>query len=176
VDLEPRIDARLKVKAAQLDVDELLALATAFAPPPAASATVATRQPPRIAARISAERATAGGVSVRQFATDLEADGTRVSLSPLTFQLFGGRYQGSLAASMGDSLAMTLRSRVMDLDVAQLAAFGGSAGSVTGRLTGAGTFTAAGKDFAGIWSSARGDATVSIANGAIRGLNLVRTV
>src|SRR5205085_11558717 len=45
-----------------------------------------------------------------------------------------------------------------------------------GRLTGAGTFTAAGTDFAGIWSSARGDATVSIANGAIRGLNLVPTV
>jgi uncharacterized protein involved in outer membrane biogenesis len=176
VDLAPRVDARLKVKANRLDVDELLALAAAFTPPSASTSRVAAGEPPRIAARVSAEAASAGGVNVRQFATDLEVVGTRVSLSPLTFQLFGGRYQGSLAANLRDTMTATLTSRIMDLDVAQLAQFGGSAGSITGRLTGAGTFTGSGRDFAGVLNSARGEASASIANGSISRLNLVRTV
>ena len=42
----------------------------------------------------------AGGVEVRQFASDLEVNGDRVVLSPLTFQLFGGRYQGAVSAQL----------------------------------------------------------------------------
>ena len=176
VDLAPRVDARLKVKANRLDLDELISLAAAFAPPPDATSRAVRAEPARIAARVSAETASAAGMSVRQFATDLEIVGTRVSLSPLTFQLFGGRYQGSLAASLRDTMTATLRSRVIDLDVAQLAEFGGSPGSITGRLTGTGTFTGSGSDFAAVVNSARGEGTSSIANGSIRHLNLVRTV
>jgi uncharacterized protein involved in outer membrane biogenesis len=176
VDLTPRIDARLKVKANRLDVDELMALASAFAPPPAASGRRTSGEPARIAARLSAESASAGGVNVQQFATDLEVVGGRVSLSPLTFQLFGGRYQGSLTATLRDSLSATLRSRVIDVDVAQLAEFGGSPGSITGRLTGAGTFSGSGADFGSVLNSARGDGTATVVNGSIRHLDLVRTV
>src|SRR4051812_1521870 len=176
VDLAPRIDARLKVKANRLDVDELIALATSFVPPTGRPVTSAKSDPPRIAARVSAETASAGGITVRQFATDLEVDGPRLSLSPLTFQLFGGRYQGSLAAALRDTLTASLRSRLIDIDVAQLAAFGNSPGSITGTLTGAGTFTGSGPDIGAILTSARGDGTASIANGTIRRLDLVRTV
>jgi len=176
VDLAPTIDARLKVKANKLDVDELLALADAFTPPRSTGAARRQSAPARIAARVSAETATAGGVDVRQFATDLEVTGDRVALSPLTFQLFGGRYQGSINAQLGKGLALTLRSRLQDLDVAQLAAFGGSPDSVSGTLTGAGTFSGEGADVATVLSGARGMGTAAIVNGAIARLNLVRTV
>ena len=178
IDLAPRVDARLRVKANRLDVDELLALASAFAPPKTTTRAPGTadRMPARIAARLSAETASAAGVMVRQFATDLEVVGGRLSLSPLTFQLFGGRYQGSLAASLGETIAATLRSRLMDLDVAQLAEFGGSGGAITGRLTGAGDFSGAGLDMARLLRSIHGDGTVSIVNGTIQHLNLVPTV
>jgi uncharacterized protein involved in outer membrane biogenesis len=180
VDLAPSIDARLKVKANKLDVDELLALADAFTPTatPTASAGAARKPaaPARIAARVSAETATAGGVDVRQFSTDLEVTGDRVALSPLTFQLFGGRYQGSLNAQLGKVLALTLRSRLQDLDVAQLATFGGSPDSISGKLTGAGTFSGEGADVAAVLAGARGMGTAAIVDGAIRRLNLVRTV
>src|ERR1043166_1347883 len=121
VQLAPRIDARLRVTANQLDVDELLSLASAFTPP-ASAASTATRTrasggpPPRIAARVSSEKAAAGGIEVRQFATDLEVDGESIALSPLTFQLFGGRYQGSVSARLGSSLSATVRARISDLD------------------------------------------------------------
>ncbi|HEV8398033.1 MAG TPA: AsmA-like C-terminal region-containing protein [Vicinamibacterales bacterium] len=177
VTLEPRVDARLKAAANRLDVDELMALADAFGP---ATATPGARgkpgPPPRIAARISAESASAGGVEVRQFASDVQVDGDAVTMSPLTFQLFGGRYEGSLSARLGNTLTATLRSRLSDLDVAQLAEFGNAKDTMTGKLTGAGTFTGSGRDFAAVLAGARGTGTAKITNGTIRRLGLVRTI
>jgi uncharacterized protein involved in outer membrane biogenesis len=176
VDLEPGITAQLKAKANKLDVDELIALADAFTPPTQPGATRAASTPARIAARVSAETAVAGGVEVKQFATDLDVKGEQVSLSPLTFQLFGGRYTGSLNAQLGKNLALTLRSRLQDLDVAQLAAFGGSPDTISGTLVGAGTFSGTGADMAGVLSTLRGEGTATIRDGVIQRLNLVRTV
>jgi uncharacterized protein involved in outer membrane biogenesis len=176
VDLAPRVEARLKATANKLDVDELLAHADAFTPPATTSRTAAAPSAPMIAARISAETATAGGVEVRQFASELEVNGDRVVLSPLTFQLFGGRYQGAVSAQLGKALSLTIKSRLQDLNVAQLAAFGGSPDTISGTLTGAGTFSGSGPDVAAVLKSARGTGTATIANGAIRRLNLVRTV
>jgi hypothetical protein len=173
----PSVEARLKAKANKLDVDELLALADAFTPPQPGSRTTASPSAPmKITARVSAETATAGGVEVRQFASDLEMNGDRLVLSPLTFQLFGGRYQGAVSAQLGKTLSLTIKSRLQDLNVAQLAAFGGSPDTISGTLTGAGTFSGSGPDVAGVLKSMRGMGTATIANGAIRRLNLVRTV
>jgi hypothetical protein len=177
VTLEPRVEAALKASANRLDVDELMALADAFGPaqaPPGARAK--NGPPPRIAARISAETASAGGVEVRQFASDVQVNGDAVSMSPLTFQLFGGRYQGSLAARLGTTLSATLKSRLLDLDVAQLAEFGNAKDTVTGTLSGAGTFSGSGRDFAAVLAGARGTGTAQIVKGTIRQLGLVRTV
>jgi uncharacterized protein involved in outer membrane biogenesis len=177
VALTPSIDAQLKVKANKLDVDELLALADAFTPPQRSpSRSSAPPALPKISARVSAESATAGGVEITQFATDLEVNGDRVTLSPLTFQLFGGRYQGAVNAQLGQNLTLTIKSRLQDLDVAQLAAFGGSPDTISGTLTGAGTFSGSGADVAAVLRSARGTGTATIADGSIRRLNLVRTV
>jgi hypothetical protein len=173
VELAPRVDATMRVTATLLDVDQLLALAEAFSPH---AGSTAAGPPPRIAARVSAERARAGGLEVRQFATDLQADSQNVSLSPLTFQLFGGRYQGAITARLGQAIEASLRSRIVDLDVAQLAAFGGVPGAITGTLTGAGTFTGRGADFAAVLRSARGEGTASVVKGTIQRLNLIRTV
>ena len=177
VTLEPRVDAVLKASANRLDLDELMALADAFGAAPAPDgAHGKTGPPPRIAARISAESVSAGGVEVKQFASDVQVDGTAVTMSPLTFQLFGGRYQGSLAARLGTTLTATLRSRLLALDVARLAEFGNVKDAITGTLSGAGTFTGTGRDFAAVLASARGDGTAQITKGTIRRLGLVRTI
>src|SRR5690606_36625126 len=73
-------------------------------------------------------------------------------------------------------MAATLQSRITDVDVAQLAAFGGVPDTVTGTLTAAGTFNGQGTDLAGALATARGQGTVQIVNGTIEGLNLIRTV
>jgi uncharacterized protein involved in outer membrane biogenesis len=176
VKLEPAVDAKLRVKANKLDVDELLALADAFTPPPSKTAARRSVTPPRIAARISAEKGSAAGIEVQQFATDLEVIGDRIVLSPLSFQFFGGRYQGSINANLGKTMSLALRSRIENLDVAKLAAFGGSPDTISGTLTGAGNFSGEGADVASVLTAARGMGTASVVNGVIKRLNLVRTV
>ena len=175
VALSPRVDAQLRATANRLDLDELIALAAAFAPEPAVRP--ATPGPaPRIAAAISAEQATAGTVQMRQFTTELGLDGESMVLNRLRFEMFGGRYEGAITARLGTRLSATLDSQITDLDVAQLAAFGGAPDTITGRLSGAGKFTGAGADVAELLRGARGDGTAAIVDGSIRRLQLVRTV
>jgi hypothetical protein len=79
-------------------------------------------------------------------------------------------------AQLGKALALTIRSRLQDLNVAQLATFGGSPDTISGTLTGAGTFSGSGADIAAVLKSARGMGTATITDGVIRRLNFVRTV
>ena len=82
----------------------------------------------RIVAGISAGEATAGAVQMREFTTELTLDGDAIALNRLGFEMFGGRYEGSVTARVGAPLSATLESRIADLDVAQLATFGGVTG------------------------------------------------
>jgi uncharacterized protein involved in outer membrane biogenesis len=173
--LSPRIDARINAVANRLDLDELFALADAFAPASGGSEQGAGLSP-RVAAGISADEATAGAITVRNFRTTLVRDGSSIALSPLQFEAFGGRYASSIQARIGKELSATIESHIESVDVAQLAAFGGSPDSVTGTLSGAGTFSGSGPDFSQMLRSVRGSGSVSIVKGSIKRLNLVRTV
>ena len=176
--LSPRLDADIQVNAAHVDVDALVALADAFAPrtPRAGPATTAI-PPGRIVARVTAQTARASGVDLRQFVSTLVAQGNRITLSPVSFQLFGGTYRGALDVDSDvSSLRATVRAQINDLDVAQLAAFGGAADTITGRLSGSGTFNGRGADVADAIAAATGEGQVTIANGSVKRLGLVRTI
>jgi uncharacterized protein YhdP len=174
--LEPSVEAKLEVTANKVDVDELLALVEAFTPERRAARRGTPQEPIKVNAEIRADSATAAGVQVEQFNARMALDGDRLVLSPLTFALFGGNYDGSLNARLGDRMSMTLRSNLKGLDVAQLAAFGGSPDTITGTLDGNGTFSAQGADMAAALAGANGKGAVSIVNGTIKRLDLVRTV
>ena len=130
----------------------------------------------KVVAQLKADSATAAGVQVTQFATDITLDGDRIALSPMSFGLFGGSYEGSLNGRLGDSMSVTLRSRLKGINVAQLAEFGGSPDTITGTLSGEGSFSAQGADMAAVLASANGKGSASIVDGSIKRLDLVRTV
>lgn len=178
VQLEPRLDARIQASANELDLDDLLALADAFAPAPQPQKTRRTGSlvTGRITAKLKATRGHAAGVEMRDLAGDLVVQGNHVMLSPVSFELFGGRYDGALQANVGNDLALSLTSRITGLDVARLAAFGGVPDTITGRLSGSGRFTGTGRDMAAALASAAGNADAEIADGTLKRLNLVRTV
>jgi uncharacterized protein involved in outer membrane biogenesis len=181
VELEPRLEATLQASANELDLDDLIALADAFTPPPQPrSSTSAGAASPLVAGRITAKlnagKGRAAGVELRSLATTIVAQGNRITLSPAAFELFGGRYEGSLQIDAGQQLAVTLASKITGLDVAQLAAFGGVAGTVSGTLSGAGRFGGRGADIAATLASATGNGDATIADGTIEHLDLVRTV
>jgi len=176
--LSPRLDAAVQVNAAHVDVDDLIALADAFAPrTPRRGPTTAAVLPGRIVARVTAQTARASGVDVRQFVSTLVAQGNRITLSPVSFQLFGGTYRGVLDIDSDvSSLRATVRTQINDLDVAQLAAFGGAADTITGRLSGSGTFNGRGATLADAIAAAAGEGQVTISGGSLKRLGLVRTI
>jgi len=175
-ELEPRVDAKLQATANKIDLDELLAIAEAFTPERRAARRGAPSPPMKVVAQLKADTATAAGVQLTQFTTNMSLDGDRFTMSPMTFGLFGGSYDGSLTGRLGGSMSATLKSRLKGLDVAQLAAFGGSPDTITGTLSGEGTFSAQGDDMASILASANGRGSASIVDGTLKRLNLVRTV
>ena len=180
VQLEPRVDATLDVTANRLDLDELLALADAFSGAASqgtpAAGPASSDTPPLIKAHVTAENGTMGGVDVTQIVGDIQVEGDQVVLSPLTLQVFGGRFDGSFNATLQDRMTVAIRSRLVGLNVAALAAFGGSPDTISGTLAGEGTFTGSGGDFAEVLSGARGGGTAEIVDGTVQRLGLVRTV
>jgi len=175
-ELEPRVDAKLQATANKIDIDELLAIAEAFTPERRAARRGAPSPPMKVVAQLKADTATAAGVQVTQFTTNMSLDGDRFTMSPMTFGLFGGSYDGSLTGRLGGSMSATLKSRLKGLDVAQLAVFGGSPDTITGTLSGEGTFSAQGDGMGAVLASANGRGSASIVDGTIKRLNLVRTV
>jgi uncharacterized protein involved in outer membrane biogenesis len=179
VDLEPSMDAKLTASANDLDLDDLLALADAFTPPPPPkpqSRRAAPLVSGRIAAKLSADKGRAAGVEVTKLTGQFLAEGDHVTLSPVSFELFGGRYDGAVRANVGRQLAISLTSRLTKLDVAKLAAFGGVADTISGTMSGSGRFTGNGGDMTAALASVTGNGDVEITNGNIKRLNLVRTV
>jgi AsmA-like protein len=176
--LSPRLDAEVEVNAAHVEVDDLIALADAFAPrTPRRGPATAALLPGRIVARVTAQTARASGVDLQQFVSTLVAQGNRITLSPVSFQLFGGTYRGALDVDSDvGSLRATVRTQISDLDVAQLAAFGGAADTITGRLSGSGTFNGRGATVADAIAAAAGEGQVTISNGSVKRLGLVRTI
>ena len=178
IQLTPRLDAQLQVKAGHVDVDDLVALTDAFAPrAPRRAPATSGLLPGRIVAHVSAETARASGVDVRQFSTTLVAQGNRITLSPVGFLLFGGSYRGALDIdSEVGALRATVRAQISNLDVAQLAAFGRVPDTISGKLSGAGTFNGRGATIGDAIAAATGEGTATISNGALKQLGLVRTI
>lgn len=175
VELSPRIDATLEAHANQLDLDDLLAVVDAFSPSRPASPRGAAL-PGRISAKVIASSGTAAGVELGNLTATVVAQNDRITLAPIAFQLFGGRYNGTFDVDARETLTVALTGQVRDLDVAQLAEFGRVENTVKGRLSGSGRFNGRGRDVGGVLASAIGTGSVVITDGTIRGLDLVRRV
>jgi hypothetical protein len=99
-----------------------------------------------------------------------------VSIEPLAFDVFGGRQNGWFDVGIGDALDVRLGTSVNNIDAAQLAAFAGSPGALTGRFGASARLGGRGPDVGAVLGSLRGAGEVVVTNGTIRGLDLVDTV
>jgi len=174
VDLSPRVVATVEATANQLEFDDLLALAAAFTTN--TSTAPATGTPAQITATITAPRARLSGVALTRFEAALVADGTDLRIEPLKFDIFGGRYDGWLDVAFSDTLDVRVGAGVSNLDVAQLAAYGGIPDVITGRMYGTGRFGARGRDMSEVLAASRGAGEVTVSAGTMRHLDVVRTV
>jgi uncharacterized protein involved in outer membrane biogenesis len=176
-----RSEGRLAARADPLDLDELLAFASAATAGPAAGKGAARpggegAGPMRIAIELTAPAGSFTTYTFSDLSTRMELTADRVTLDPLSVKTFGGTFQGRLEADTGRSEPqLSLNGRLGGLDVPALLRASGSAGGITGQLSGSVALNAA-AGAASIVDTARGSIDVAVTDGNIPGLDMVRTL
>ncbi|MGE3957319.1 MAG: AsmA-like C-terminal region-containing protein [Vicinamibacterales bacterium] len=174
----------LDIKAGAIDLDQLLAFASDFVEGSGATAPAGGGAPAGAApgpstadltVNLTADRATMAGVTLDTVNGRARIKGDDVSVEPMTFELFGGTYEGALGANIGAAPAFSWKAALKNVDVAAVTAFAGSPGLISGRLAATIDLTGTGIDAASAMKTARGTATLAIQNGSVKNLALVRS-
>lgn len=169
----------LAIRAGSLNLLDLVAFASDFSTGLPGPAPAAAPAPPastmNLTASIAADRAVIGTLVLDKLEGRAQFAGDRLLLTPVTFGVFGGAYNGSLDLGLDAGQAFSTRAALTDIDMAALMAFVGQPDLVTGRLTGDLTVSGTGLDPGAVTRTATGTMRASITQGTVRGLGLVRT-
>jgi AsmA-like protein len=179
-----RVEGSFDGKSPRLDLDELLAIASAMTSPQAAApgprparAQTTPPTPMHLTLTVGAASGQFATYEFRDLMTRIDLIPGRVLLSPMSVRAFGGDFRGQLQASTaGEVPELRLTGRVDALDVADLMKASGSTGGVTGRLAGTVSLTAEGADAATVMRRAHGTIDAAITNGTMPHLDMVREV
>jgi uncharacterized protein involved in outer membrane biogenesis len=128
-----------------------------------------------IGVSLEADRATIGTLGLDRLAGKARITADRLTLEPIAFGVFGGRYEGTLIFTLGAVPAFTLNAALSGVDVAAATAFAGTPGSMTGRLSGRLRLAGRGMAAAPAMEGMRGTARVDIVDGTVKNLGLVRS-
>jgi uncharacterized protein involved in outer membrane biogenesis len=173
---------RVEATANAVDFDRLLAFLRDFAGDSAGAGAGAAAPGSAVAAGsaltvdLTLGTATSGGLSLSNVRTSALVKPESVALDPMAFEVFDGRYEGSMQVTLQEPPRYHWGGKVSGIDTARLMAFAGAANSISGRLSGAVSLDGAGLDVETALRTARGDARIDITDGAIAGLALVRTI
>ena len=180
------ISGKVEAKAGNLNFDQLLAFLNEFSgagapgaptPPPATTpAPSAAGSVGTIEFSLTADQAAAGGLTLKKIQTTAYVTPAGVTLDPIAFDLFGGRYEGTMGVSMDAAPRFLWKAKVSGMNMQDIMSFAGSPGTITGRISGTLELDGAGAEMEKALRAARGRARVDITDGTIKGLSLVRTV
>jgi uncharacterized protein involved in outer membrane biogenesis len=174
------LDGRIEARATAVDFDRLVGLLGDFSGE-RSSADASARGESNdsvgtLILDLTLASATSGTLSLSDVRTTATVTSDDVTLDPVAFDVFDGRYEGSMRVALEDRPRYTWRGSVTGLDTARLMAFAGTPNSITGRLSGTVSLGGSGLDAESALRTARGEARIDISDGAIKGLALVRTI
>jgi uncharacterized protein involved in outer membrane biogenesis len=129
-----------------------------------------------IALTLDANRATLGALALDRPSGRARLTDRAVSLDPITFELFKGRYEGTMALALDESEGFQLKASVENVDVAAAMAFAGVPNTMTGQMAGRIDVAGRGLDAASVMKSARGTVRLDVKDGIVKNLGLLRTV
>jgi hypothetical protein len=184
-----RREGTFDLRADPLDLDEVLAVMAAFGGSDSAaargSAAGGADVQPNLRVALTAPSGRLSGHEFSDLSATIHAGGPRLVMSPLTFGIFGGRYEGTVEVdTAGATPDLRLQGDLAGMDVGRLLALAGAPGGMTGRLDGrvdmrasaaTGSTATAGGAAAGL-QTARGMTAVTVREGHIPGLHMVREV
>ena len=174
----------LSIDAERMDLDGLLAFLVAATPAGSASASNRSASAPPaegppldVQVKVRAARGLVLGMALANLTTVGRVRGGTAALDDLKVDVLGGHYEGSAAfVESRGSGRYEWRGHVTGLDVPQLMTFAGVQGAMTGRLSGTIAVNAAGTDPRQAMQRARGTSRLTITDGRIPGLEVVRSV
>jgi uncharacterized protein involved in outer membrane biogenesis len=126
---------------------------------------------------VTAAKGRAGGVQFDDLKTTIHATPKAVQLAPFGLGAFGGRIDGQ--ANVDTSKAeptLVLDVKFSGVDMRAVAAYAGQPEAISGRLAGELHVAGAGSEPAAALANATGRGALSITDGAIPNLHLVRTI
>ena len=175
------------VKAGVLNLDRLLAFANDFqagaglaaspgAGPAGVNTAPAVATPMNIGVSLAADRATLGELVLDRLAGQARITAAAMTLEPIGFGVFGGRYDGALTFALGAAPGFRLNAALAGVDMGAATAFMGSPGTLTGRLSGNINLTGNGMVDSSTVTTVRGTARIDIVDGVVKNLGLVRSV
>lgn len=179
----------LAVKARAVDLNRLLAFIAAFSKGIGGSGSTQRAAAPAtrsggadlpsnmdLTVRIDADRASMGALQVQKLAGTAKITGAGMTLDPVRFEIFGGRYEGALTLNVGDTPDFRLKATLSGIDMAAAMTFAGSPNTITGRMSGSVDVAGRGMDATAVSRSARGAMRVAITDGIVKNLGLIQAV
>jgi hypothetical protein len=172
-----RADGKIEAKADPLDLDELMAIASALTSTAGDGAqTHGNATPMRLTVALTATKGQFATYTFNDLSTTIQLTSGTVTFSPLAVHSFGGQFNGRVDVDTRTAVPqLRLTGRVDGLDVAPLMKANGTTG-ITGTLAGTMTLSAKGTDASTVLQTARGTIAAAITTGTIEHLDLVRTV
>ena len=173
---------KFDVESAALDFDSLLAFLAAATPAGAREiqagkpAAPVASSPYNVEINVKAGQGRTLGIALSKIVASGRLAGGNVDFNRLAFDLFGGRFDGAAGFIGSGDPRLQWKGRFEGLDVPQLVAFAGAPGTITGRLAGSLDFTAPGADPVRAIQHARGVARLTVTDGKVPHLDLVRTI
>ena len=129
-----------------------------------------------LAVTMEADRATLGTLAIEKLSGRARITSDGMTLDPIAFGVFGGRYEGSLALTLGEVPDFRLRARLSSIDMTAATRFAGSPNTITGQLSGDIDVTGRGLEANHVAKSARGTVRMNITNGVVKNLGLIQAV
>ncbi len=166
----------LTIAAASLDLDALIEFMAPFGSS-AASSPSSPSSPLDITVALTAKSGRAVGAAFSNLSAACRVTNGRVTLDKLRLSLFGGSFDGNVLVRTNLATpSYEWRGAFSGIDVPRLMEFAGAKGTMTGTLGGRMSLSASGTSVAGAFATAGGTAQVSVENGRVPGLEVVRTV
>jgi AsmA-like C-terminal region len=173
-------EGKFTAAAGRLNLDELLAVASTLsseAPAPKSAPAAAAASPIDLQLELTAPGGELGGYTFQTLSSTLRVTPRQILLQPLKFGIFGGQFDGQLRVlSSAGAPDIALNGRVDRLDVARLLREVRGSSPMSGLMSGTVALASRGSSSDDVVRAAHGSGRVTIADGVIPGLEMVRPI
>ncbi len=173
-------EGKFTAAAGRLNLDELLALASTLssaAPAPKSAPAAEAASPIDLQLELTAPGGELGGYTFQTLSSTLRVTPQQILLQPLKFGIFGGQFDGQLRVlSSASAPDIALNGRVDRLDVARLLREVRGSSPMSGLMSGTVALASRGSSSDDVVRAAHGSGRVTIADGVIPGLEMVRPI